>query len=339
MHKHTTTLFSAIAASSALFFAVPTDSLAQGVGPVVPEDVAKSRDNFPEQQDAGVQALTEALTGMHRGNDYTLYINTIEIPDATPALYVEMVTSGEESHPLRQQLWVPHRRGEQLQIRVCELPLGMRDMAVGMWAAPELFPRAGLNQYSPLGDLHVDVNGENYTATVPVPMPIAHEGAIDYMLRFERTPDGLHWIDSGAALNGDEIFAVDAKMNRKPALPAADRREDGVIVIDLRRGFEGPVAAKKDSIALHYSEWSLDGFLLDTSDIQGRAAAFFTIPEIKKYPEAMNTGVVGMRNGGLRRVYTPAANMGLVNGKLKPLRAKVPLLFEIECISIKDNTP
>lgn len=339
MPKHTTPYKAALLASLAAMLTLPTTALAQGAGPVPPADLAKDRENFPEQQDAGVQALTEALSGLHRGNDHSLYINTIDLPDATPALYVEMVTTGEENKPLRQQLWVPHRRDDQLRIRVCELPLGMRDMVVGMWAAPELFPRAGLNQYSPLGDLHVDLDGEHYTASAPVPMPIAHEGAIEYQLQFERTADGFHWEDTGAAINGDEIFRVDAEMKRRPALPVADRREDGTVVIDLRRGLEGPIAEEKDSIALHYSEWSLDGFLLDTSAVQGRAAAYFTIPDTHKYPDAMNTGVIGMRSGGLRRVYTPSANQGLINGRLNPLRARVPLLFEIECISIKDNTP
>ena len=338
MPNHTTPL--TVAATIALALSFPVLTLAQGIGPVAPDDIAKTRDNFPNPHDAGVEAFVSALIGMHRGEDHTLYINKVDLPDAAPALYVELVFAGEENHPIRQQLWIPHRRDDRLQIRVCELPMGMRDLVVGMWAAPGLFPGAGLNQYSALGDLLVDARGEHYTGRSPLPMPMAHEGAIEYELRIEHTPEGIVWKDSGRAINGEEIFALDLKMKTRPDMPVAKELDGGILVYDLREGFVGASSVEKDSIVFDYSEWSMEGFLIDTTRQPHRGGYYFTIPDEKKALRSWNLGVIGLRAGGIRRIYDPQSHSGILQGEKKPFKGQaLPILTEIECVSVKDNTP
>jgi len=339
MLKHATPFF-AIAAAAAMILTSPIPAQAQEIGPTPPEDIARTRANFPNPHDAGVDALVTALIGMHRGDDHTLYINRVELPDSAPALYVELVLAGEENHPVRQQLWVPHRRDNQLQVRVCELPLAMRDLVVGMWAAPGLFPSARLEQYSSLGDLSVEGGDGHYTIEADHTLPIAREGAIEYDLRFERTPAGVRWTDAGRAINGDEIFALNLNMKTRPTMPEARELDGGILVYDLREGFVGASPVNKDSIVFYYSEWTMDGFLIDTTNQPRRGGHVFTIPDEHKALRSWNLGVIGLRQGGIRRIYDPKSHSGMLNGQLKPFRGQpMALITELECISVKDNTP
>lgn len=315
-------------------------SSAQNAGPAPLAEVVKVLENFPDQQDSEVLALAEGLVGMYRGDDHTLTVCRVELPDAAPALYVELVIAGEENHPVRQQLWVPHRRDDRLQVRVCDLPLGMRDLVVGMWAAPQLFPKAGLGQYSALGDLLVDAGADHRVGRSRLPMPIAQEGAIEYDLRFERTGEGMRWTDTGRAINGDEVFALDVHMKSRPGMPSARELAGGILVYDLRDGFAGASPIDKDSIVFNYSEWTLDGFLIDTSRQPHRGGFVMTIPDEKKAIRSWNLGVIGLRQGGIRRIYDPASHSGIFQTALKPFKGgPLPLVTELECISVKDNTP
>lgn len=334
-----TKLFVRIAACIACWPGLSPMATAQEVGPTPPADIAKTRDNFPDQHSADVMAMTESLIGMYRGDDHTLYIQQVELPDAAPALYVELVKIGEENHPLRQQLWVPHQRDGKLRIRVSDLPQSMRDMVVGMWAAPQLYPKADLGQYSALGDLLIDAREDHYTGRSRLPMPTAFEGAIEYDLRVENTPGTMLWKDSGDAINGDEIFALDLEMKRRPAIPSAKELDGGVLVYDLRVGFEGPSPVDKDSIVFYFHEWTTSGILIDTTDKPHRGGHVFTIPDDKKALRSWNVGVIGLRKGGIRRIYDPQSHAGFLDGAKTPFRGPRPIISELECISVKDNTP
>lgn len=330
-----------VSAASAVLFAGSTPSaLAQDAGPVPPEDIAKTRDNFPETGDSQIASVVGALSGMYRGQDHTLYIAPVELPDAANTMYVELVMAGEENHPVRQQLWVPFRMDGDLYMRVCDLPMAMRDLVVGMWAAPQLYPAASIAQYSPLGDLSIDANDERVHVSSDHPMPMAFEGATHYTMRIEHSADGVRWVDAGRAINGDEIFAKNATMKTRPEVPQARELEHGILVWDLRTGFEGPIAENKDSIVFYFDEWTMDGFLIDSTDRPHRGGQVFTIPDEKKAIRSWNLGVIGMRQGTIRRVYDPASSNGIVNGEAKPFRGqKLPIITEMDCISVKDNTP
>jgi len=338
--RRTSNLFAFVMTIALAMVGRPSVCSAQGAGPVAPDDIAKMRDAFPDQHDAGVQSFVDGLTGMYRGEDHTLYVCRVEIPGAAPALYAELVTAGEENHPLRQQLWVPHRRDDRLQVRVCELPLGMRDLVVGMWAAPQLYPKADLGQYAGLGDLQVDAGENQIVGRSRLPMPIAHAGAIEYEFRFEWTPDGIRWTDAGHAINGDEIFALDVTMKKRPSMPTARELDGGILVYDLREGHIGASPVNKDSIVFLFHEWTMDGFLIDTSEQEHRGGFVFTIPDEKKAIRSWNLGVIGLRQGGIRRIYDPQSHAGIFQSEKKPFRGgPLPLMTELECVSVKDNTP
>ncbi|MCB9839116.1 MAG: hypothetical protein H6813_07245 [Phycisphaeraceae bacterium] len=341
MRPFTTILRISTLIPAAFALLLPINSApAQELGPEAPPEVVKERECFPDQHDPEVESFVEMMTGMYRGSDHTLYVSAVEVPGSAPALYVELVEAGAENKPLRQQLWVPHRKDNRLQVRVCELPLGMRDLVVGMWAAPQLYPRADLGQYASLGDLQVDVGDGRSTGRSRLPMPIAREGAVDYELRFERTADGMRWTDRGTATNGDEIFSLDVMMGPRPGMPGARELDGGILVYDLREGFVGPTPENKDSIVFYFHEWTLDGFLIDTSDQPHRGGYVFTIPNENDAIRSWNLGVIGLRQGGIRRIYDPASATGIFRGELQPFRGgPLPLLTELECVSVKDNTP
>jgi len=311
----------------------------QGVGPQAESEEPPPPPHFPDRGDADVNALAEALIGMHQGDDQVLYVQRVELPDAAPALYVELVMIGEENEPRRQQIWVPHKRDGVLRVRACELPMGMRDLVVGMWAAPQLYPPARLDQYGMLADLDVEGSGERYELRSAGAAPIARDGAIEYELNVERTEDGVSWADAGTSLTGEEVFALEATMKRRPRMPSARELEDGILVYDLRKGFGGPEPKEGDSIAVQFSEWSMDGFLIDTTRQDMRGIHFFRIGQGRMSLPSWEIGAVGLREGGIRRIYDPASESGMLQGKVTQFRQPQAIITEFECVSIKDNTP
>jgi len=98
------TRFALLTAAAALLLGATPLGLAQEMGPVVPEEIEEARANFPDAGDAQIASMVEGLTGMYRGEDHTLYIAPVELPDAANALYVELVMAGEENKPQAETL-------------------------------------------------------------------------------------------------------------------------------------------------------------------------------------------------------------------------------------------
>ena len=104
----------------------------------------------------------------------------------------------------------------------------------------------------------------------------------------------------------EQIDALDA---RSREANAGVTLASGVRVIDLVQG-DGPLPTRGDRVYCHYKIWA-DGFR------EGRAADF-TFADNKPYdwilgeptariPAGIDEGVVGMREGGWRRLYVPNA--------------------------------
>ncbi len=117
-----------------------------------------------------------------------------------------------------------------------------------------------------------------------------------------------------------------------PPGPSAVRTASGLTYEDPKPG-NGDEAERGDTVAVHYTGWLEDGTEFDTSRSRGQAFEFElgAGAVIKGWDE----GVAGMRVGGQRRLFIPAA-LGYgdrgAGGVIPPGAA---LVFDVELIEIR----
>ncbi len=285
--------------------------------------------------------LSARLSGMSRGQGRTLYVAPIVVPGAARALYVELVQDGRENGPVLQQVWVPHLRQGEMRVRAFELPLMMRSFVIGFWAAPELWPRAGLEQFKPLGDLSAEMRDDTAYLRAAAPLVMARDGAIELQFEARFSRDETEWFDAGIDERELTVWKREMVMRRIGNTPAADRQANGLIVWDLRPG-SGAKVENKDSVAINWASYHMgDGHLLDkNAGVAGRedlAAYFFTLPN-DKVIQGWNLGVLGAQKGTIRRIFVPS-RLAFGAQAAGPIPANSDLLFEIEVADLKDNTP
>ena len=116
-----------------------------------------------------------------------------------------------------------------------------------------------------------------------------------------------------------------------PALPPTDAKEwkktdSGLEIWDVKEG-TGDATAKGATVTIHYTGWTLDGKVFDSSVKRGTPATFPLTSLIKGWQE----GIPGMKAGGVRRLKIPGnlayGERGGAGGKIPP---NATLVFEID---------
>jgi FKBP-type peptidyl-prolyl cis-trans isomerase FkpA len=114
-------------------------------------------------------------------------------------------------------------------------------------------------------------------------------------------------------------------------LPPVDSPEfrtqaNGIRIWDVTEG-TGAIVEAGDTITIHYRGWLLDGTVFDSSENRGQPSTF----PLDGLIEGWKQGIPGMKEGGTRRLYIPAA---LAYGSAG--RPNIPpdsdLVFEIQLI-------
>ena len=106
--------------------------------------------------------------------------------------------------------------------------------------------------------------------------------------------------------------------------------ESGVVYEEVLTGIGEP-AALGDELELHYQAWLEDGQLVDSSVDRGIP---ITIVLGEGGIEGWNTGLVGMRSGGKRRLTVPAELAYGEEGVPGVVPPNAPLSFQIELLSL-----
>jgi FKBP-type peptidyl-prolyl cis-trans isomerase len=136
----------------------------------------------------------------------------------------------------------------------------------------------------------------------------------------------------------------DKKKDDPGKLPPLDAKEwkkldNGMKVWDVKEG-KGPEVKKGDTVTIHYTGWTTDGQIFDSSRKElskrrtdGKPATFPLTDLIKGWQE----GVPGMKPGGVRRLYVPYPLAYGERGRPPAIPAKADLVFEIEVMDTKDK--
>lgn len=108
-------------------------------------------------------------------------------------------------------------------------------------------------------------------------------------------------------------------------------------VWDVKEG-EGAGCLPNASVKMHYTGWTLDGKVFDSSvkgvgprPVDGNPASFQLGSLIKGWQE----GIPGMKPGGIRRLYIPYAWAYGVEGRPPAIPPKADLVFEVKLIDSK----
>jgi len=115
-----------------------------------------------------------------------------------------------------------------------------------------------------------------------------------------------------------------------PKLPDPDAKEwkkqdSGLEIWDVKEG-TGDAAVKGQTVTIHYTGWTLDGKIFDSS-VQRGATATFPLPNLIK---GWQEGIPGMKAGGVRRLKIPSDLAYGDRGSPPRIPAKATLVFEIE---------
>ncbi len=118
-------------------------------------------------------------------------------------------------------------------------------------------------------------------------------------------------------------------------LPAADAPEwqpaaGGMKTWDAVEGTGSPCPPGA-TVTIHYTGWTLDGQIFDSSVQRGTPATFPLGNLIKGWQE----GIPGMKPGGVRRLFIPSAWAYGAAGSGKNIPPNADLVFEVKLIAVK----
>jgi peptidylprolyl isomerase len=114
------------------------------------------------------------------------------------------------------------------------------------------------------------------------------------------------------------------------AAPPADAQKtaSGLAYKVLRAGTGGEHPKRRSTVTVHYSGWTTDGRMFDSSVLRGTPASFPLDGVIKGWTEGLQLMVTGEKT----RFWIPA---NLAYGNSDPTKPRGLLVFDVELIEIK----
>ncbi|WP_027881246.1 FKBP-type peptidyl-prolyl cis-trans isomerase [Meiothermus rufus] len=144
---------------------------------------------------------------------------------------------------------------------------------------------------------------------------------------------GAYWLL--AQRQGGQTAGAGSSLCNNPPAPARGLTNESIAALrleDLKEG-SGPQAITSNTVRVHYIGRLVNGQQFDTSCQPGRTPFAFTLGAGQVIP-GWDSGIVGMRVGGQRRLYIPAS---LAYGERSPSPSIPPnsaLIFDVELLEI-----
>lgn len=152
-------------------------------------------------------------------------------------------------------------------------------------------------------------------------------------------PSDLGYGDRGSPpdIPGKATLVFEIELIRGWGLPAVDAKEwkevkdtGGLKIWDVKEG-KGEAIKEGADVTIHYTGWTLDGKIFDSSVSRGEPAKF----PLGRLIKGWQIGVPGMKPGGLRRLSIPYQLAYGEAGRPPTIPAKATLIFEIEAFENK----
>lgn len=301
-----------------------------------------------------VETLASRLAGAFSDGSRTLRLAKVPCDDFDVCLYVEMAEKGGELRPLRQQVWGLRRTGAKgAEAVVFAFPKrtfasfmpSLADLAIGMWAAPERFPRLDLDRLDPIGAAPFIASDDAVTLKSEEPFLIHRAGAEAQSLSVVFDESSVHWLDELRDGAGGTLSTLDARLKRIAEPTKIRVTPEGLVVIDLRVG-PGVELAAGDSALVEFGVRLFNGQLVDSTRLPGRKSLLLQ-PAPGNLFEGFRQGVLGMRalekapsdgRTHLRRLIVPPALAFGARGRGPIIGPDEKLVVDIELVTLRDNT-
>ncbi|MEK6700850.1 MAG: CpcT/CpeT family chromophore lyase [Planctomycetota bacterium] len=311
--------------------------------------------NDPDLEKAGklLAGTWKTTTPVPQGNDATakadivLSIAPVMIEGVPNALFCETARADSLHAPYRVSIFQFYKHKGALRLRTYEFhhaadgtaaPIG--NMLAGMSAIPEWFPEFKREQLVGTLDVELKPEGDGYNGKTPYPYPTAVGTAVEMTSEMTLTKDTLVSADRGYDAEGKVVWGSQPsdKYTFKRVEPAivSKKLEDGLVVLEFKKGGDSKAIEDKDQVTVHYSGWlAKNGKPFDSS--RGRPMPFrFNQGGLIK---AWNVGLLGYQKGSIIRVYVPPS-MGYGD---KPRGNAIPansdLYFEVEVMGVEPPPP
>src|SRR6185436_4098702 len=196
----------------------------------------------------------------------------VELNGIPRAVYFEVARTDDPANPFRQGMISLYRAKRELRLRLLDFAnQAQADALVGLWAAPQAFPKLGAEQLRPVADLVLTREGSGgYTARSAHPYPTTRSGAIEATSSLRISADGLTADDRGFDADGKQVWGPHSEQGllfrHVPAPATADTRDNGLVVIDLIKGnAEDGTLEAGGQVAMQFTAWTTEGLRLGTS--------------------------------------------------------------------------
>ncbi len=267
-------------------------------------------------------------------------------------MYVEIVERGKELKPLVQQVWT-FAEGADDKATVFTFPPHRlergwptpADASVGLWAAPERFPRIDLDRMIPMGVAEFR-SGSDGSFMLSTPQPLVfHRGEARTVNLTVQGGDSVTWSQEIRGAGGDVINSVNYSLPLVDEFTPVTIAPDGLVTIDMYVGRGGELEAG-DTAIVGYSFFGADGKLVDSTSLPGRTAEFLQPAPGNKF-EGFSRGVLGMRGGmtpgadgerHVRRLVVPPSLAFGSRGAPPLIGPDETLIVDLELHTFKDNT-
>lgn len=270
----------------------------------------------------------------------------VTIDQLGPAILFEISRADNPSEPFRVGLMQPYVRQGALRLRVLD-PMGnpgLKDVLVGMWAAPAAFPKMSLANLVTNVDMPLMLTPEEISGKTPQPFPTLRDGAIELMSTLRVSGGEIAIAEQGFDADGKPVWGrptTDPIVFTRTDSHAATAKtlDGGLVVITLVQPKpDAPVLAENGELTAHYTGWLIDGTRFDTSRQAGREPFKIRIPG--PVIKGWNEGLKGIAKGERRRLIIPAA---LGYGDRGAARGLIPagatLVFDVEALNVDNTQP
>jgi len=292
----------------------------------------------PEAPERPVTMAERSLIGAWGGDGHTLIVSRMPMQDLPTALYLEVSREQAPHYPIWQQVWI--LRSVDGEVRARAFTFSDADYVAefyqGAWAAPGRWTPVPGESLTPLGDLRVTETDDGFLFDAPEPLPTTRYGAWNLRMEVRVTADSLTWLARGESAAGQAVWGAEPlslERLEEPPYPVTIR-DDGLVFVDYRVG-EGPVSRRGDQAHLNYHGYAANGRRIDAAGEKNRP---YTMRIPGPMPPEVNEALIGIRQGGVRRVLIPP-RIGSTTGSSNPPGPEMAVAYQVRVYALQGSTP
>lgn len=280
--------------------------------------------------------------------DVVLSIAPVMVEGIPDALLCEAARADSLHAPYRVSLFQFYKYKGALRLRTYDLHRNAdgsagaaATMLIGMTQLAQWFPNdIKRDWFTGTLDLDIKTEGDKYAGKTPYAYPTATGGAVEMTSEITISKDSLVTMDRGFDATGKIVWGSSEgdkyEFKRTESPVTTKTLEDGVIVLEYKKGTGEKPIADGDRVAAHYTGWvGKTGKQFDSSRNRPQPLTFNQGRLIK----AWNVGLLGYPKGSIVRLYCPPASAYGDKPRGQIIGPNSDLIFEVEIMAVEVAPP